>query len=130
MALRNRNDKEIYRMAETGAETMANESGTVRLEFMGEEDASAKGRPRLSSHSFITGWAESTSWRYTPMGYNTSAKSGNAAVISSILLARPPVPCVQKGMIVFPEKSYSSMNENIAMGAVYHQFGKPRKTTS
>ena len=49
--------------------------------------------------------------------------TNNAAVISSILPASPPVPCAQNGTTVLPEKSYPSIKEKTAIGAIYHQLG-------
>ena len=42
----------------------------------------------------------------------------------------PLEPDVAKGIMVFPEKSYSSANVSIMEGSLYHHTGKPMKTAS
>ena len=58
------------------------------------------------------------------------AAPGAASVISSTLLARPPVPWEQNKYTFLPDRSFCSKKESSAIGTPYHQLGYPKNTVS
>lgn len=60
------------------------------------------------------------------IGSKTVADFGRADFNSRTVAAIPPVQCAQKGITVFPEKSYSSRKVKTGIGRLDQQFGNPR----
>ena len=50
--------------------------------------------------------------------------------ISENVEEAPPPPCVQKGIMVLPEKSWLDKNVLTGLENVYHQTGEPIKIVS
>ena len=79
--------------------------------------------PSPSSHCAISSAASATSLSWTVNPSVTTVASGSSFAIVSIVPEKRLPLWELKGMMVFPEKSYSSKKLYSTMGMSYHQLG-------